>query len=268
MPVRLIGTVMDISAQKTAEARLVASEARFREINEAQKRFVSDAAHELRAPLTSIQGNLELLRRHPDVPEEERTAMVTDAARLGRLVTDLLALARGDTRAILPLSPLKLHEVLAEAWQTARPLAEGRVLPRGSLEAAVVDGHRDRLSQLALILLENALKYSSPGGWVVLESAVDGDALEVVVRVQDNGPGIAPEDMERVFERFYHTDRSRSRSGEEPEGTGLGLSIARWIVEQHGGRIWLESEVGVGATAVVRLPVASWTDADGAVRAG
>jgi PAS domain S-box-containing protein len=246
-----IAVARDVTERRAVEDRLL-------EISEAQKRFVSDAAHELRAPLTSIQGNLQLLRRYPDMNPEQREEALRDTAReatrLGRLVSDMLALARGDANATLELAPVRLEDALEQALHTAQPLAAHHTLEVGVIEAAVVDGNLDRLSQLALILLENALKYTPPGGTVRLEARNEDGVAEF--RVSDTGSGIAPEDLERVFERFYRADRSRSR-GEDPGGTGLGLPIARQIVAQHGGTIHLESELGAGTTAVVRLPLAA-----------
>jgi PAS domain S-box-containing protein len=242
----------DVTERRRAEQRLL-------EINEAQRRFVSDAAHELRAPLTAIQGNLELIERFPNMNPEDRNASLSDAAReaarLGRLVTDMLALARGDAGRDLLLSPLRLDAILEQVFNTMRPLATQHRLEHGAFEAVVVEGHRDRLSQLVMILLENALKYTPTHGTVRLESRVNGDHAEF--RVIDTGPGIATEDLERVFERFFRADKSRARSDDDPGGTGLGLPIARWITEQHGGKVWLESEVGMGTTAVVQLPLAA-----------
>ncbi|NJK45108.1 MAG: HAMP domain-containing histidine kinase, partial [Pleurocapsa sp. SU_196_0] len=148
----LTGTTVDVTQIKRAEATL-------RRVNEAQKRFVSDAAHELRAPLTSIQGNLQLMRRFTDMPLEDRNAALDDAhreaARLGRLVTDLLALARGDSGEGVQREPLHLHEVVQETMRQAQHLAQHHRLEVGEIEACTVEGDRDRLKQLTLILLEN-----------------------------------------------------------------------------------------------------------------
>jgi len=242
------GVFLDITERKIIELRL-------RELNEAQKRFVSDAAHELRAPLTAIQGNLELVRLYPQMSNEDRLEAVGDAereaARLGRLVADLLTLARGDSGVQMVEDDLRLDEVLSEAWRGALSLGRGHRMELLTLEPCVVLGDRDRLKQLTLILLENALKYTPEGGKVTLELRSLGDAAEFWVR--DTGVGIADASLEKVFERFYRTDEARVR-GEDPGGTGLGLSIAKWIAELHGGVVWLESAEGQGTVAVVRLP--------------
>ncbi|GEM86737.1 PAS domain-containing sensor histidine kinase [Meiothermus granaticius] len=259
-------TLVEETAERTwaaleraqAETALRQSEQRYRELSEGQKRFVADAAHELRAPLTAIQGNLDLLERFKDMSVEDREEAIAEAAReagrLARLVNDLLALARGDAGARVRQELLQLEEVLREVFSSAQGLARGHTLELGSLERAHVQGDPDRLKELFLILLDNALKYTPLPGHVRLSCALQKGAAEV--RVEDNGIGIAPHDLPRVFERFYRADHART-PGRDPGGTGLGLSIARWIVEQHSGSIWLESALGQGTTAVVRLPLAA-----------
>ena len=221
---------------------------------QAEKRFVADASHELRAPLTAIQGNLDLLDRHPNMPEVERAeslAEVTrEANRLSRLVADLLALAHADAGIVLNRCPLDLDAVVLEAYRTARPLAHGQQFILDPFEPAAVEGHEDRLKQLLLILLDNALKYTPAGGQVALGLRRHDRVVEIIVR--DSGVGIPAQDLPHVFERFYRADPARSR---DPGGTGLGLSIARWIVEQHEGTITLESEPGRGTTVIVRMPM-------------
>jgi two-component system, OmpR family, sensor kinase len=219
-----------------------------------QQRFVSDASHELRAPLTAIQGNLELLRRHRNMPEAEREealAEVTrEANRLSRLVADLLALARADTGVPLKHRLLELDEVVLDAFREARQLSQGQTLTVDQFEPIQVIGDEDRLKQLVLILLDNALKYTPAHGHVTLGLQRQETGSKITVR--DTGVGIPPEDLPHVFERFYRADPARSR---DPGGTGLGLPIARWIVEQHGGKITLESQPGQGTIATVYLPL-------------
>ncbi len=220
----------------------------------AQQRFISDASHELRAPLTAIQGNLELLRRHRAMPEAEREEALTEvereSTRLSRLVADLLVLARADAGVSLKCCPVDLDAVVLEAYREARHLSQGQTLTLDPFEPAGVEGDEDRLKQLLLILLDNAFKYTPATGRVTLGLHRRETDVEIVVR--DTGVGIAPEDLPLVFERFYRADPARSR---DPGGTGLGLPIAQWIVEQHDGTITLESELGQGTTATVLLPL-------------
>ncbi|WP_027882628.1 sensor histidine kinase [Meiothermus rufus] len=226
--------------------------------SEAQKRFVADASHELRAPLAAIQGNLELLRRYPQMPEADRQVALgeaeREALRLSRLVADLLLLAKGD--AGLPLRPtrVRLDEVVEEALRDADWRVEGHRL-EAQLQPVWVRGDRDYLKQLVLNLLENALKYTPAGGWVRLELKQQGD--RVLFQVQDSGIGIAPEDLPFVFDRFYRADKARRR---DPGGSGLGLSIARWIVEQHRGSIQIQSQPAQGTTVRVVLPAEEAAD--------
>jgi PAS domain S-box-containing protein len=254
-----VGIHTDITARKRAERALQESETRSRALAESQKRFVSDASHELRAPLTAIQGNLELLRRYPNMPASDRDEALLEAereaTRLARLVSDLLALARGDSGAAVQTDELELRPVLLEAWTDAQRLTSSHRFELGQLEdSAVIVGNRDRIKQLALILLENAIKYTPAGGSIRLElrsDTVPNDQIEF--RVMDTGTGISANDLPHVFERFYRADLSRTR-GHDPGGTGLGLPIAKWITELHGGEIDLESEEGQGTRARVRLP--------------
>jgi signal transduction histidine kinase len=221
-----------------------------------QQRFVSDASHELRAPLTAIQANLELLQRHPEMTEADRGEALTEAARestrLTRLVADLLALARADAGIPLRHARVDLDEIVLAAFVSARQLAQGQTLTLDPFEAIQTCGDEDRLKQLALILLDNALKYTPPRGEVSMGLRRDGDEAELTVR--DTGFGISADDLPHVFERFYRADPARGR---DPGGTGLGLPIADWIIQQHSGRISIVSDIGQGTTVTVRLPLAT-----------
>ncbi len=221
---------------------------------EAQQRFVSDASHELRAPLTAIQANLDLLARLPAMSDEERREAVDEAGReagrLAQLVADLLILARADAGVPLRRQRVELDAVLMEAFSQAHRLAKGQRLEVEHLEPVTLDGDPARLKQVMLILLDNAVKYTPPSGRIMVALRRRGGHAELTVT--DTGPGIAAEHMPRVFERFYRAESGRPR---DPGGTGLGLSIARTIVEQHQGGITLESGGGEGVTATVRLPL-------------
>lgn len=224
------------------------------EANAAQQRFVSDASHELRAPLTAVQANLELLRREHRMPPEERTRAVeeafAEATRMTRLVAELLALARADAGVPLRRTDVELDRTLLDVMGQARHLTGGQALEVESVEPTSIAGDPDRIRQLLLILLDNAIRYTPSTGRVIVDlRREDGRAI---ITVRDTGVGIAPDALPHVFERFYRSDRARVR---DPGGTGLGLAIARWIAEQHGGTLELESELGRGTVARVRLPI-------------
>ncbi len=247
--IRWFGTNTDISSRSELETKL-------REVSQAQRRFVSDAAHELRAPLTSIRGNLQLLRRHSNIPEDQRQEMLDDAeretSRLSRLITDLLDLARGETQVKSEFIPIHLHELVNQTTRSARLLSDSHTLDLTKTTQVVVKGSRDKLKQLFFILFENAFKYTPKNGSVRVWLEVESDFA--VVCVQDSGMGISRSNLELVFERFYRVDQGRAR-GTDPGGTGLGLTIARGIAQQHGGTVHLESELDVGTKAIVKLPL-------------
>lgn len=220
---------------------------------ELQQRFVADASHELRAPLTAIQANLELLRRQQSMSPAERQESLDEASRetqrLARLVADLLILARADTGTPIRKRRVELDRVLLDAVREGRHLVRGQRIEIATLEPTMVEGDADRLQQLFLILLDNACKYTAADGQITLGLYRDDRATKVTV--QDSGIGISSRDLPHIFDRFYRADPARSR---DPGGTGLGLAIARWIVEQHGGEIHLDSTPGEGTTVTVYLP--------------
>lgn len=220
----------------------------------AQRQFIDDAAHELRAPLTTMTGNIELLERARDLPSWQREAMLSDirgeAERLARLVGELLLLARADAGQPLGRDRVALDDVLVETVRGVRPLADGVELGIAALEPATTFGDRDRIKQLVLILVENALRYTPSGGRVrVGLRGRDGWAM---VEVADTGIGIDAAELPRVFDRFYRGDAARSR---DAGGSGLGLAIAKWIAEAHGGWISVESRPGHGTTFTAALPL-------------
>jgi signal transduction histidine kinase len=226
--------------------------ARLEKLFSAQSRFLADVSHELRTPLTSIRGNVDLIRRMgPDA--ESLDAVQSEVDRMIRLVGDLLLLSRAEA-GNLPLSkdPVEIDTLLLEVLQQAVVLAQGKVEIRiGNLEQTVVIGDRDRLKQLLLNLVVNALQYTQAGGRVVLSLRVVEDCIHITI--SDNGPGIPPEELPHIFDRFYRVEKSRSRSA--LGGSGLGLSIAQWIAQSHDGRIEVASEPGKGTTFSVWLPL-------------
>jgi signal transduction histidine kinase len=216
---------------------------------DSQRRFVADASHELRTPLTTIQGNAGLLSRGPAVSDEVRRAAAADiaaeTARMTRLVDRMLTLARADSGLKLELAPVDLGQVVAEVCRQAQTVHPDRHL-ESSGAAATVAGDEDAIRQLIWILLDNAMRHARSLVSVTLSSEGEWARLTVA----DDGPGIAAEEREHVFERFYRSDRSRTG-----HGAGLGLSIARWIAEQHRGRILAGEGPDGGAAMYVDLPV-------------
>jgi len=220
------------------------------------KRFTADASHELKTPLTVLKGEIEVgLKRDRAVEEYKRilSSCLEEVDHMSRIVDDLLTLARADMGALeLRRERVDLGEVAEDVWRSLQRMAEEKGLKFSLARDGEVPvwGDRDRLRQLVVNLVDNALKYTPSGGEVVLKVGRQ-DAL-ALLSVKDTGEGIPPEDQERVFERFYRVDKARSR---EKGGTGLGLSICKWIAEAHGGRIWLKSEIGRGSTFTVELPL-------------
>ncbi|MHB1416503.1 MAG: sensor histidine kinase [Chloroflexota bacterium] len=220
----------------------------------AQRRFVADASHELRAPLTTIRGNLEFVRRSRALPPELRDEALADALseaeRMARLVGDLLALARADTGQALDMQPVQLGEVVRDVYGELMPRAGHVRLQLDGTGEATVWGDRDRLKQVVLILADNALKYTPAGGRVTVSVRQEQGIARL--QVADSGIGIGAEDLPHLFERFYRADKARARDG---GGTGLGLAIASAIVERHNGSIEVRSTPGTGSTFMVSLPL-------------
>jgi len=218
-----------------------------------QQRFLADVSHELRTPLTVIKGNVDLIRKL-GLDEESLDSIKDEADRLTRMVGDLLLLAQAESGAIpLHLGVVDVHELVLEVFQEMRILAEGKVaLKLTDFDDAQVNGDRDRLKQVFLNLVANAIQYTPQGGEVLVSLAKTENQVQVSVR--DNGPGIPAKDLPYIFERFYRGEKSRTRS--KASGFGLGLSIAYWIVEHHVGKIRAESQPGKGTTFIVSLPLA------------
>ncbi|MDP9351781.1 MAG: HAMP domain-containing histidine kinase, partial [Chloroflexota bacterium] len=231
-------------------SRLQASDVQLRESLESQRRFVADASHELRTPLTTIRGNAGMLRQVRMAPEHRAEAIDEihrEAERMSRLVGYLLVLARADAGRELRREPVELAGLVQEVATQAARLADGREISTDVRESFTVVGDPDALRQLVVILLDNAVKYTPQGGSITVTLLGRGD--DVRLSVADTGIGIGPEHLPHIFDRFYRVDPARSEGG-----TGLGLAIARWIAEQHGGRIEAESSPGRGSTFTVLLP--------------
>lgn len=222
---------------------------------ETQKRFIADASHELRTPLTAIKGNAELINIAP--PEERDlciSAIRREAERMSRLVNDLLLLAEADV-AEQPIHPrlVDLADVVEDVFRAAQLLGGEKVeVALEQAESVQASADPDRIKQLLLNLIDNAVKFTPPGGMVSLRLTHEGDWAEIAV--SDTGVGIAPDEQAAIFRRFYRIDKSRST-----RGSGLGLAICAWIVEAHGGTISVSSDPGKGSTFSVRLPATPTT---------
>lgn len=224
---------------------------------ERQQQFVADASHELRTPLAVMSANAEMLLRHPDHTIEQESHVIApilkEIRRLSKLVTQLLTLARSDSNQLeLNRVPLLLNEQLAEAAESFRPLCElNQVTLETDLSSTVpFSGDEERLRQLVVILLDNALKHTPPQGSIRISCVKTGSTIKCVV--SDTGIGIKPKDLTHIFDRFYRGDEARHRAD---GGTGLGLTIARWIVEKHGGTIQASSTWGQGTIMTIQLPL-------------
>ena len=252
--------VSQIEAAFHARAR---SEMEARASEERMRRFVADASHELRTPLTSIRGFAELYRqgavREPDDVARILRRVEDEAARMGLLVDDLLLLARLDQQRPLERRPVDLLALATDAVHDARAVDPDRPIElrlSGTPPRAVL-GDAARLRQVVANLVTNALHHTPEGTPVTV--AVSSEPDHAVLSVTDRGPGLAPAEAGRVFERFYRADASRTRSGGTQAaagGTGLGLSIVAALVAAHGGQVDVDSEPGRGATFRVRLPLA------------
>jgi signal transduction histidine kinase len=226
-----------------------------REAMRRQREFAADASHELRTPLAIVRGSIDHLRRHPDRPVAEVGAALDDidagTERLTALVEDLLVLARTDSGAIeLDLAPADLGELTLDAAGGLATMArDAGIEVRVDAEPVPMRGDADRLRQLVVILVDNAIRHSSAAGGHSVEVSVRTGEGSAVLTVDDEGRGLRPEDLGRAFDRFW-------RAPDAPAGgTGLGLAIARWIVERHGGTITAANRSTGGARFEVRLPV-------------
>jgi signal transduction histidine kinase len=218
-----------------------------------QQRLLADVSHELRTPLTVIKGNVDLMRRMKSLDEESLMSIDQEAGRLTRLVGGLLLLAQAESgKLALSMKQLELDLLLTEVFQEMSILAGSRVrVHLNEIDQVYVTGDRDRLKQVFINLVANAIQYTPQGGEVFLSLERIGEQARIICR--DTGPGIPAEDLPHIFERFYRAEKSRTRG--RTTGFGLGLSIANWIVERHGGRIEVDSKEGKGTTFAIWLPL-------------
>lgn len=223
---------------------------------EKQQQFVSDASHELRSPITGIYTNAALMLKHPENSVEEESyrlhIIMKESMRMKNLISSLLTLARSDAnKSELHLELINISEIIENVLEQFKGLEElnGISLLSDIHPNLALIADKERLHQLSVILLDNALKYTQAGGQVHINCFQSNK--NVIVTVQDTGIGISPKNLPRIFDRFFRADKARSR---ESGGTGLGLAIAKWIVEKHGGKINVESELGKGTKFTISIP--------------
>lgn len=244
----------------TFNAMLAELEAAYQQLDESNqhlRQFLAECAHELRTPLTLITTNLDLLARtgqaDPTFAEQALADIRGEADRMARLITQLLILGRADTGAQIAKKPVLLSEAIDDVYRQGQLTAAGIRLINAvgdTVAGIVVHADPDYLKQLLLILVDNACKFTPPSGEVRIDAAVENGHVRVLV--SDTGTGIDPRDLPHIFDRFY-----RGRNAAGITGTGLGLAIARWVVEQHGGTIEVESTVGRGSRFAIRLPLST-----------
>ncbi|WP_050616422.1 sensor histidine kinase [Bacillus testis] len=221
-----------------------------------QQQFVSDASHELRTPLAVVQSRADLLLRTPSATIEEKALEISviskEIRRLTKLVNHLLLLARADSKAIsINKTEFDLVHLLKEVLGNYIELAEvqGKKMElKTKEESLMMKGDEERIHQLIVILLDNALKFTEDGGEIIILCKKSSTGIDL--SIADNGSGISKEDLPHIFDRFYQGEKSRTAGG----GTGLGLSIAKWVVDQHNGKIKVNSEEGKGTIIKITFP--------------
>ncbi len=256
-PVRISGSFTDITDRKQAQAELERANARLQELDQLRSQFFADISHELRTPLTVIRGEAEVTLRGKDKPildyktSLERIVQLTE--EVNKLVSDLLFLARSETGTIqITKTEVALANLLQDVLQEAVILAQKKdilISMIGPPASSRIYGDPQRLKQLLLILLDNAIKYSDPNSHIQMRLNVDSQYT--AIEIMDEGQGIAEQDLPHIFDRFYRGHRVKDHT--QP-GAGLGLAIAKWITEAHGGHISFFSRPGEGSTVTIRFP--------------
>ncbi|MGM0370839.1 MAG: ATP-binding protein [Bacillota bacterium] len=220
-----------------------------------QKQFIADASHELRTPVSVIQGYIDMLDRwgteDEEVLAESIEAIQSETVGMKKMLEQLLDLARGD-RADYQFDKEKfaLQDLIEEVYQELELIADNKQLQLEQNDTALINADIEAVKQTLRIIIDNAMKYTREDGKIIISSSKKD--TEVEIKVEDNGCGIPTEAEDKIFNRFYRVDESRTR---ETGGAGLGLAIAKWIVEDHGGEIKAQSEVGTGTTILVTLPL-------------
>ena len=221
-----------------------------------QIRFVSDASHELRTPIAVVKGYTDMLdrwgKKDEKILDESISAIKTETEHMNRLVEQLLFLARGDSgRTKLSFEKFSLSDMLREVYEESVMIDSGHKWVISALDEVTAQGDVAMLKQATRILVDNAAKYTPEGNLITLKAMTDNNGAPTIV-VQDNGIGIAGQDMSHIFDRFYRSDPARGR---QQGGTGLGLSIAKWIVDRHNGYFEVISREEIGTRISIHLPV-------------
>ncbi len=250
--VRVVSELRSLYAEQQKASEKLA------EASRAKTDFLADVSHELRTPLTVLRGNAQVGLALGAEGEQEQLLheVVEESRRMSRLVEDLLFLARSDSASPpMDLEPVAAASLVSEIAGRAEVLARehGATLETDLRAEGTLRADPARVGQAVLILVDNAIKYGPPGGVVKLGSDVTRSG-EVMITVEDHGPGIPREDLPRIFERFYRVDKARSR---KMGGTGLGLPIAKTIIQAHGGHIEVVSEAEAGTRVSLYLPLLS-----------
>ncbi|HHO56530.1 MAG TPA: HAMP domain-containing histidine kinase, partial [Trueperaceae bacterium] len=221
---------------------------RLQESFETQQRFTGYASHELRTPVTVIAGHANYLLRRTKLSEDQVDSLKVihkEADRMAKLVNDLLELARADAGLTIKREPMNLVEVLEDVKNEVQPVTDAEIILSISEPLIEISGDANRLKQVILNLLQNALNAGSKKVTMSLED----DGNDVRLEIFDDGPGIPADAIPHLFERFYRVDSARTK-----KGSGLGLSIVKWIVLQHGGTVTVESRLGEGTIFTILLP--------------
>lgn len=249
----------DKSENPRSESAKPVSPAELERVNKIRRDFVANVSHELKTPATSLQllaeSLLETLEEDPEQARFFAEQLKSETDRMTHLITDLLDLARLESEEGIPNSqPVDVRSVLMVVLARMRQVARGKEIDLrwkryGEASLYNIEGDETQITSMFTNLVDNAVKYTQPGG--VVEVVGDTDGREISVSVSDTGIGIPEDKLARLFERFYRVDKARSK---QTGGTGLGLSIVRHIVEKHGGRVTVESVHGEGSTFTVYLP--------------
>ncbi len=245
----------EVGSGEASSARL----AELRRVNKIRRDFVANVSHELKTPATSLkllaESLVEIMDEDPEQARFFAEQLKNETERLAQLITDLLDLARLESEeGVQNPVPVDVRNVLMVVLARLRPAARRKNITlswkrSGSVDLYTVQGDETQLTSMFANLVDNAVKYTLPGGRV--EVIGESNESEVVVRISDTGIGIPERSLMRIFERFYRVDKARSK---QTGGTGLGLSIVRHVAENHGGRVTVESTLGEGSTFTVYLP--------------